>query len=359
MDFELTEDQQAVADLAGRVLGEHADPARLRQVEADGGHDDAAWQALADTGLLGVAVPEAHGGAGIGWLAAHLLSEAAGRHVAHVPLVEQVTAATVLAAAGDPTGLLGGMVAGEVVVVPALQDVGTTPWEPVTVLEAGDDGARVTGRKVLVAWGDRADHLLVSAVPRDGGAPRLALVVTADAELRPQQLSSDVPHVAVDLDDAPAVVLDDAPLPWVLDLAVSALASHQAGMLAAAVDLAAAYTSEREQFGRPIATFQAVSQRVADAFVDAECARLAALQAAWRLHEGLPATDEVAIAKWWAAEAGHRVLHAAQHVHGGVGVDREYPLHRYLLRTKQVEFALGSAADQLGRLGASLAADPA
>ena len=360
MDFALTEDQQAVADLADRVLGEHADPARLRTLEADDGHDDQAWQALVDTGLLGVAVPEAHGGAGIGWLAAHLLCEAAGRHVAHVPVVEQVTAATLLAAVGDPTALLPGVVAGDAVVTLALQDVGASPWDPATVLDGADDEARVTGAKVVVPWGTRATHLLVSATPRGGGAPRVAVVAAADATIRPQHLSSDVPHAAVDLDDAPAVVVgDDTALPWLLDLAVSALASHQAGMLAAAVDLAASYTTQREQFGRPIATFQAVSQRVASAFVDAECARLAALQAAWRLHEGLPATDEVAIAKWWAAEAGHRVMHAAQHVHGGVGVDREYPLHRYLLRTKQVEFALGSAADQLGRLGASLAADPA
>lgn len=360
MDFALTEDLQAVADLADRVLGEHGDPSHLRAVEAAGGHDDRAWQALVDTGLLGVAVPEAHGGAGMGWLAAHLLAESAGRHVAHVPLVEVVTAATVLAAAGDPSQLLPSVVAGTTLPVLAVQDVGASAWDPVTVLDGGGEDARVTGTKVVVPWAARADHLLVTATPREGGAPRLALVSAGDAQVEGQHLSTDVPHATVELAHAPARVLgDDRTVAWALDIAVSALASHQAGMLDAAVGLAARYTSDREQFGRPIATFQAVSQRVAGAFVDAECARLAALQAAWRLDEGLPATDEVAIAKWWAAEAGHRVLHAAQHVHGGVGVDREYPLHRYLLRTKQVEFALGSAADQLGRLGASLAADPA
>ena len=360
MDFALTEDLQAVADLADRVLGEHGDPAHLRAVEADGGHDDRAWQALVDTGLLGIAVPEAHGGAGMGWLAAHLLAESAGRHVAHVPLVEVLTAASVLAAVGDPTQLLPAVVAGACVPVLAVQDVGASAWDPVTVLDGDGDATRVTGTKVVVPWAERADQLLVTVTPREGGAARLVLVAAGDARVQRQRLSTDVPHGTVQLDDAPGRVLgDDHTVAWTLDLAVSALASHQAGMLDAAVDLAARYTSQREQFGRPIATFQAVSQRVASAFVDAECARLAALQAAWRLHEDLPATDEVAIAKWWAAEAGHRVLHAAQHVHGGVGVDREYPLHRYLLRTKQVEFALGSAADQLGRLGASLAADPA
>jgi alkylation response protein AidB-like acyl-CoA dehydrogenase len=126
-----------------------------------------------------------------------------------------------------------------------------------------------------------------------------------------------------------------------------------------AVERAAAYTSEREQFGRPVATFQAVGHRVADAYIDAEALRLTALQAAWRLAEGLPAADEVTIAKWWAADAGHRVLYAVHHVHGGVGVDHSYGLHRYFGWAKRIEFALGGATDQLLALGATLAAEPA
>lgn len=360
MDFTLTEDHRAVADLADRILREHGDPARLTAVEADGGVDADAWQALADTGLLAVALPEEHGGSGLGWLAVHLLCEAGGRHVAHVPLGETLTAAVVLAHAGDPVGVLAGVVAGTTTLTLALQDVGTSAWDPVTTAAPDGDHVVLTGTKVVVPWADGADHLLVSATWRDGGAPLVAVVARDAVAVTPQRLSTDVPHGVVELERAPGAVVGDATtLPWLLDRAVSALASQQAGMLDAAVRLSARYTSEREQFGRAIATFQAVAHRVASASVDAECAGLTALQAAWRLHEHLPATDEVAIAKWWAAEAGHRVLHAAQHVHGGVGVDRDYPLHRYLLRTKQLEFALGSAADQLGRLGASLAADPA
>lgn len=360
MDFALTEELQAVADLVDRVLREHGDPARLRDLEASDPFDAAAWRALAETGLLGVAVPEAHGGAGLGWLAAHLLCEAAGRHVAHVPLGGTVTAAVALARAGDPTGVLPRVLTGDAVVSLALQDVGAPLESPATVARVEDGDLRLHGRKVVVPWANRAQHLLVSATPDGGGEPFVAVVDATEVQVSPQRLSSDVPHGAVTLAGARATRLGGAgTLRWVLDRAVAALASEQSGMLDAAVRLAAAHTSEREQFGRPIATFQAVSQRVASAFVDSECARLTALQAAWRLHEGLPATDEVAVAKWWAAEAGHRVLHAVQHVHGGVGVDREYPLHRYLLRTKQLEFALGSAADQLGRLGAALAADPA
>jgi alkylation response protein AidB-like acyl-CoA dehydrogenase len=123
--------------------------------------------------------------------------------------------------------------------------------------------------------------------------------------------------------------------------------------------MTAEYTKTREQFERPIATFQAVGQRAADAYIDTEAVRLTALQAAWRLEEGLPAAAEVAIAKFWAADGGQRVVHAAQHLHGGIGVDRDYALHRYFLWAEQVELAFGGATAQLVRLGDLLAAEPA
>ena len=131
-----------------------------------------------------------------------------------------------------------------------------------------------------------------------------------------------------------------------------------AGACAAALELTANYTKTRVQFGRPIATFQAVSQRAGDAYIDTEAVRLTAWQAAWRLDSGLPAAEQVAIAKFWASEGGLQVLHAAQHLHGGVGVDRDYPLHRYFLLSKQLELSLGSATPSLLRLGGLLADTP-
>ena len=138
----------------------------------------------------------------------------------------------------------------------------------------------------------------------------------------------------------------------------AALALAQAGAAAASLALVAEYTKTREQFDKPIATFQAVGQRAADAYVDTEAIRLTAWQAAWRIGQGLPADKEVAIAKFWAADGGQRVVHAAVHLHGGVGVDREYPLHRYFLMTKHIELTLGGATEQLLQLGATLAAEP-
>ena len=137
----------------------------------------------------------------------------------------------------------------------------------------------------------------------------------------------------------------------ITEFATTALCVQEAGACAAALELTAEYTKTRVQFDKPIATFQAVGQRAADAYVDTEAIRLTAWQAASRLAAGLPAASEVAVAKYWAAEGGQRVVHAASHLHGGVGVDRDYPLHRYFLLTRQIELTLGGANESLRRLG--------
>jgi acyl-CoA dehydrogenase len=143
------------------------------------------------------------------------------------------------------------------------------------------------------------------------------------------------------------------------EYATTALCVQEAGACAAALELTAEYTKTRVQFEKPIATFQAVGQRAADAYVDTEAIRLTAWQAASRLAEGVPASAEVAVAKYWAAEGGQRVVHAASHLHGGVGVDRDYPLHRFFLLTRQIELTLGGASESLRRLGKILADEPA
>jgi alkylation response protein AidB-like acyl-CoA dehydrogenase len=133
--------------------------------------------------------------------------------------------------------------------------------------------------------------------------------------------------------------------------ALVGLCAIQIGVCERALKLAASYTSEREQFGRPIGSFQAVQQRLADAFIDVEAIRWTTWHAAWLIAEGRPAVREAAIAKFWAAEAGARVVASAQQVHGGIGIDVTYPLHRYFLWAKQIELSLGSASQQLARLG--------
>ena len=146
---------------------------------------------------------------------------------------------------------------------------------------------------------------------------------------------------------------------WISERATIGLVALQLGITEQALADTAEYTKTRVQFERPIATFQAVGHRCADSYIDTEGVRLTLQQAAWRLSEGLPAAVEVEVAKFWAAEAGHRVAHAAVHIHGGMGVATEHTIHRYFIWAKQVEFMLGGATEQLLRIGAQLAAEPA
>jgi alkylation response protein AidB-like acyl-CoA dehydrogenase len=142
---------------------------------------------------------------------------------------------------------------------------------------------------------------------------------------------------------------------WIRQRALAGVCATAAGVCAEALRLTAAHVSEREQFGHKIATFQAVAQRAADAYVDTRAIALTARQAAWRLAAGLPAAEALAIAKWWAADGGQRVAHAAQHLHGGIGVDTSYPLHRYFRWAKQLELSFGAATAQLRHFGVMLA----
>ena len=145
---------------------------------------------------------------------------------------------------------------------------------------------------------------------------------------------------------------------WLVQHLMVALSAHQLGVCAGGLDLTAAYARTREQFGRPIGSFQAVSQRLADGYIDVQGLRLTVTHAAWRLSEGLPAEVEVATAKLWAADTGHKIAHTTVHVHGGVGIDLDGEAHRYFTAAKRAEFALGGSTVQALALGKVLAAEP-
>jgi len=148
-------------------------------------------------------------------------------------------------------------------------------------------------------------------------------------------------------------------LKWIVDRATIAYCLVQLGVSERALEMTAEYTSQREQFDRPVGSFQAVHMRAGDAYVDVEAMRLTTLRAAWLLQEEQPDDGLVAVAKFWAADGGQRVGYAAQHLHGGIGIDVDYPLHRYYLWAKQIELTLGSAPVELARIGAMLANEPA
>jgi 3-oxocholest-4-en-26-oyl-CoA dehydrogenase beta subunit len=386
MDFNYSEEQEAVRQLAGQIFGERSTHERLKEIEAtaddDGPIDRQLWKELADAGLLGIHLGEDVGGAGLDFVAACLVIEAAGRTAAYVPVVEtMVYGALPLDRFGTDAQRktwLTGVASGESILTAAMAELvgevvlpGGT--EPATTATANADGSWVlSGTKACVPAALVADAILVPATCRtaDGTATGPGVfIVERDAEgvtLTRQTTTTGRPEAIVELDGVRvgtdrlvgeggdgAAIID-----CITEYATTALCIEEAGVCATALELTAEYTKTRVQFEKPIATFQAVGQRAADAYVDTEAIRLTAWQAAARLAAGLPATSEVAIAKYWAAEGGQRVVHAASHLHGGVGVDRDYPLHRYFLLTEQIELTLGGANESLRRLGRILADEP-
>lgn len=360
MDLRFTDPQRAIRDLAREILGARCTPERLKEVEAGPERfDRALWAQLARAHLTGVGIGEEHGGAGGGFFEVCILLEEQGRTVAPVPVWPVLAcAAPAIAAFGTPeqrARLLPGVASGEAVLTAA---VGSPGDAPVAHLEAW--GWAIDGVQGCVAFGEQAAALLVPA--RAGDRVGLFLVDPAGdgVALAPQASTSGEPWYEVTLRGARAEALggerpDPGAPAWLAERATVGLCALQVGLAEEALRLTAAYTSGREQFGRSLGTFQAVQQRAADAYIDVEAIRLATWQAAWRLSEGLPAAEEAAIAKWWAAEAGQRVVAAAQHLHGGIGVDVEYPLWRYTVWSKQCELLMGGAAAQLSRLGELIA----
>ena len=202
-----------------------------------------------------------------------------------------------------------------------------------------------------------ADAIVVSAQAEDG--PGLFVVETATdgVTVTPASTTNGEPFADVELAGAVSHRLNETSgadaVGSLYTRALVGLCAMQVGVAERALKVAASYTSEREQFGRPIGSFQAVQQRLADAFIDVEAIRWTTWHAAWLIAEGRPAVREATIAKFWAAEAGARVVASAQQVHGGMGIDVTYLLHRYFLWAKQIELSLGSAPQQLARLGAA------
>jgi alkylation response protein AidB-like acyl-CoA dehydrogenase len=177
--------------------------------------------------------------------------------------------------------------------------------------------------------------------------------------MRPQEMVDGATAGRLELADvalgADRVLDGDGVADWLTAHATIGVCAHQLGVVERALELTAEYACTRVQFDRPIGSFQAVAQRLADAHVDVEAIRLTMWQAAWQLSAGHPADTAIATAKFWAADGGHRVAHTAVHIHGGVGIDLDHELHHYFVSAKRNEFTQGAATAQLRKLGALLA----
>jgi alkylation response protein AidB-like acyl-CoA dehydrogenase len=348
VDFELGVAQQVIATSAADVLG-----------SAHTG--DAAWKAMAKAGLLALTLPGWMDGDELGVLEAAVLLTEVGRAAASVP-----TLATIMLGALPVTRwgsrdlqeqVLAGVGTGETILSSAVRETSTPmPVTPATTVALTDDGrtGTVTGTKVGVPYAAEARWVLVPATATSGG--RAVVIVDPAAEgvdIHRTPASGDAPEYTVRLDQAPIADVLGAGGGAVDDLyrlAAAGAAATADGALAGALDLTARYVASREQFGKPLATFQAVAQQIADVYITSRTLHLAAQSACWRLAAGLDAAQDVDVAAYWLAQEAPAAARTCHHLHGGIGLDIEYPLHRYSSMINDLARFVGGADYRLSLL---------
>ncbi|WP_455352923.1 acyl-CoA dehydrogenase family protein [Streptomyces sp. SYSU K217416] len=373
MDFTFTEEQQAAVEAAKAVFsGVEPDsvpsPALTPGAVADD-FDRALWARLAGSDLLSLVIAPEHGGAGLDATALCLVLRESAKVLARVPLLEHCAVAMAVQAAGDAAlaaEILPRAGRGELVLTAAAH--GRTGHDPAELaVTARQDGAGwvLDGLQTGVPWAQSADLI---AVPAHTGAGRAVLaLVPRDREglsLADQVSTSGERFAELGFDSVriEGHHLIDAEGAWerLRDLLTTGTCALALGLGEAVLRMTGDYTGKREQFGFPLATFQAVAVQAADRYIDLRAMEVTLWQAAWRLDSAaggpLPVAGDVAVAKIWASDGVRRVVQTAQHLHGGFGADTEYPLHRYHAWAKQLELSLGSAAAHEEALGDLLAA---
>ena len=327
MDFELSADQEALRDAAVSLLSGRSDIGVVRAAMDRGGAcDPDLWSSMVDQGWCGIAVPEASGGVGLGWVEAAVLLEQVGAHVAPAPILGQLVALEFLADTEWGPGLIDG--SHTATIAPAL-------GEP-TVYADGADVVVVADAGELVAIDLRGC--------RPHAEPAMDLTRTV-GWLRPDALTG-----------APRIVVGGANgLARFGDLAAVAYSAELLGIAQRSMEMSVEYAKERVQFGQPIGSFQAIKHRCADMLVDVEAMRSAVYWAAWCVSVGDEDSSVAAsTAKCWCSDACTRVLASALQVHGGIGFTWEHDIHLYLKRGHLDAIAFGDATVHRTRLGALL-----
>ncbi|WP_019073535.1 acyl-CoA dehydrogenase family protein [Streptomyces hokutonensis] len=375
MDFTFSEEQQAAAEAAAGVFADVVPDSVPSPADTTGAvaedFDRALWARLAEADLLSLLLDEEYGGAGLDAIALCLLLRESAKVLARVPLLESSAAAAAVQAFGSKelrAGLLARAARGELVLTVAAH--GRTGHDPAELaVTARRDGDRwlLDGVQTAVPWAFNADLVVVPA-HTDADRSVLALVAPdRDGVVLAEQLSTTGERLAeLRLESVPIAVVDvidaDGAWEWLRDLLTAGTCALALGLGTAVLRMTAEYTGKREQFGFPVATFQAVAVQAADRYIDLRAMEATLWQAAWRIASGapgaLPAAADLAVAKIWAAEGVRRVVQTAQHLHGGFGADTDYPLHRYHAWAKHLELSLGPAAAHEEALGDLLAAHP-
>ncbi|MER6121233.1 acyl-CoA dehydrogenase family protein [Streptomyces sp. NPDC001795] len=377
MDFTFSEEHQAAVEAAKAVFAGVApdgvpSPARTTGAVADD-FDRTLWARLADADLLSLLLDTEYGGAGLDAIALCLVLRESAKVLARVPLLESTAAAATVQAYGSAEvkeELLARAGRGELVLTVAAHGrTGHDPAELAVVARRDGDGTWVLdGMQTAVPWAYNADFVLVPAHTDDSRHAVLALVPRVhQGVVLAEQISTTGERLAqLRLESAritaPYVLDTEGAWEWLRLLLTTGTCALALGLGDGVLRMTSDYTSKREQFGYPIATFQAVAVQAADRYIDLRAMEATLWQAAWRISSGagcaLPAAGDVAVAKIWASEGVRRVVQTAQHLHGGFGADTDYALHRYHAWAKHLELSLGPAAAHEETLGDLLAAHP-
>lgn len=359
MDFQLTQDQRAFADMAQSLFADYCGDEQLRT------HDtsqepfmQALWQQCVAAGLHSIVVPEAEGGLGLGMTELMAVLEQQGQALALVPLWEQQLGAAALAlfGSGAAKASVAGLLEGAPLAV-SLAGVAQSHGNALQ-LEPKGDGWVLHGSAAAVPLAGCASHALLAAESQ--GQTRLvwldlhaAGVSRATGRSQQHQDIADLHCKAVQLSSD--AVLAPSALAWLQPRAIAALASLQVGVTGAQLRRTVQYVSERKQFDRVIGSFQLVAGQMADGHIALEALRSALWQLVYRIDASQATTPQAHGVRALANDTGHRVGHMAQHVHGGMGVDVTYPIHRFLYWSRALAVALGGTEHHLAALGDWLA----
>ncbi|WP_404302882.1 acyl-CoA dehydrogenase family protein [Alicycliphilus denitrificans] len=359
MDFQLTEDQRAFSDMAQGLFADYCSDDQLRAHDTSGvPFMQDLWQQCVAAGLHSITVPEEHGGLGLGMTELMAVLEQQGRALALVPLWEQQLAAATLARFGSASAqtALPALLAGEVA---AVSLAGLAQSRGCTLhLQQSSTGGQLQGMSPAVPLAGNARHALLVAEASDG--PRLVWldlqapgVTRAVGQSQHHQQVADVHCANTPL--SAVTVLPPAAIAWLQPRALAALAALQMGVTQQQLRRTVEYVSERKQFDRVIGSFQLVAGQMADGHIALEALRSSVWQLVYRLDAGLGALPQAHAVRALANDSGHRVGHMAQHVHGGMGVDVTYPIHRFLYWSRALAVTLGGTEHHLAALGDWLA----
>jgi 3-oxocholest-4-en-26-oyl-CoA dehydrogenase beta subunit len=366
MDFSLTDDQRAFADTAAALLGDHCSDEALRAHDVgDAPFMQAAWRQAVQAGLHGVIVPEEAGGLGLGMTDLMPVLQAQGRALALVPLWEHAMATAVLARFGGAAHevLAEQAAAGDNLLMLSLADANASRGLGLRLQRDGE-GWRLQGRVGAVPLAAQAARVLLPAQVdglATGQAEGSVRWVVVDPARMAQNPGRTQHHLAVaDLSTTGLELHADDVLPpealaWAEPRAIAALAALQLGVTERQLERTVEYVSQRKQFGRPIGSFQLVAGQLADGWMALEALRSSLWQVVYRLDAGLGVQAQALALRVQACDCGHRTGHTAQHVHGGIGVDLTYPIHRHLYWSRALNAALGGSEAHLERLGDWLA----